>query len=210
MNPSYYKLTKSLGKYVAIRVSSISNKGYSGEISNLGMDQYNDGSFEANIYIDGEPQDIEINGWCFSYHIDGTYHYPGSYKITSYQINAIDPKGEETILYNTPYYTLFSEPEILCSFMDQINMYSNFKDGKTAVKFYQLTRCIEGRFGTWRSVDSALFDYNTGVVLTKEFFTFYKNKGGDFANNVFKKIVKETVNSAVEKFGKDIEEYRIE
>ena len=172
MKTSFYKLNKSLAKYTAIRVSNIGTSGYYGEIVDLGMNQYYDGKFEANIYTNSENQDIEIGGWYFSYHIEGRYHLPGSYKTTSFEINAIDPNGSEVTLYNTPYYQYFSESEVLCSFLNLITLHSKFEDGETAIKFYKLLRSIEGKHGVYRTIDKET-NHEVGLTLAKEFREFY-------------------------------------
>jgi hypothetical protein len=206
---NFYKLNKSLGKYRALRTNGIVNIGFYAEFSDNGMDQYNDGSFDANIYSDGELVDIEINGWTFSFHIEGRYHLPGSYKSTSFCIEAVDPEGIETSIYSTPYYSYYREGDVLCSYLDLIHMYSHFKNADVAQKFYQLLRSVEGKHVTWRSVDSDIIKPEIGIAQAEFFKEFYEKNVDICKDKFFLKQIREAVNNAVDAFQEGIESYKI-
>lgn len=210
MGANFYEFKKSLGKYRALRTDSIVNIGFYAEFSNNGMDIYNNGSFDANIYSDGELVDIEINEWTFSFHIHGTYHLPGSYQFTNFCIEAVDPEATETSIYSTPYYSCFKEGDVLCSYLDLIHMYSHFKNAKVAQMFYQLLRSVEGiHYGACRSVDRDIIKPEIGIARAEFFKDFYEKNVDTCKDKFFLKQIRGAVNNAVDAFQDGIESYKI-
>lgn len=198
MGTNFYKLNKSLGKFRALKTDKLVKEGFCAEFSNRGMDQYNNGKFEANLYSNGELIDIEINGWTFSFHIDGRYHMPGTYESLSFNMLAVDPDGTEVNFKCIPNNTYFSEMNVLCWFLDMIHTYSNFKDAETANKFCELLRAIKKDVGEELGLEHALF-----------FKEFYINNNNACPDRFFMKQIKETVNKAIDLFQNGIESYKI-
>lgn len=203
------KLSRSLGKFRAIRTTEINDEGFCAEISYEVYDQYNNGRFAANFYTDGRMADIEINGWTFGYHIEGDYHLPGSYQDTNFIVEAIDPEGEEIKIYNTPFYLRFTAEDVLCLFLDLIHTYSNFKNGEIATKFYQLVRSVEGKGTSWRTYDEELFSPEVGLAQAKFFKEFYEKNINDCNDKFFMKKIKDAVNGAIDRFQDKAESYKI-
>lgn len=209
MEKHYYNLDKSLGKYQALRTNIIRNDGFSGEIIDNGMDEYKNGSFEANIYTNGRLVDIELNGWTFSFHFKGDYHKPGYYKHCDFSIFAVDPNGNEVTLYNTPYYSPFSESGMLCMYLDLIHTYSNFKNGDIATKFYQLLRSLEGEGSSYRTVDKGIME-EVNLEHAKYFKNYYNENIKSCDNAVFMKQIKDAVNQAVDIVQNKFQSYKIQ
>ena len=112
MSKSIYELHKILGKYCAYETDHVSNIDTCGEIHSYPSREF-EGSFDANIYHFGELADIELNGWTFGCRFEGTFHEPGSYYNTSFEIECIDPYDTELRLYSTPYKIRFSKENVI-------------------------------------------------------------------------------------------------
>ena len=208
MKKSIFKLNRSLGKYTAIRVADVTKDDDYAEIFDVGMDQYNNGKFEATIYTKGVPKDIEMGGWCFSYFFRGRYHMPGSYESVSFEIHGVDCNGEEVVLLNTPFYQYFSMPDVLCSYLNLITLYSNFENAGQAQNFNSLLRYVEEKKWIKRSGDDITND--TGLNLLKDFRAFYRSVANSDKDKHFMKFIKDSVNSAIDKLIMSISENRIE
>ena len=207
MSANIYKLNKSLGKFRALRTDNIGNVGFYAKICDNGMDGFNNGSFEANFYSNGELTDIEINGWTFSFYVRGSYHLPGTYRLVSFCIEAIGPEGTETSIYNTPYFTFFRESDVLCSFLDLIHMYSHFNNAQVAQRFYQLLRSVESGYSE-RAVDRDITP-EVGMTQARFFKDFYEKEIESCNDKFFLKLIREAVNKVVDAFQDRIESYKI-
>jgi len=197
MTTSIYKISKSLGKFCAFKTNHVGSVGIYGEINNYGIDQYYDGQFEANIYHDGELTDIELNGWTFRFYFKGNYHEPGTFYTTSFEIECLDPNENELVLYSTPYKVRFSEKDVLCNYLDLINIYSQFENADIATKFNILSRLVdEGMYGARGRVPMKI-TYG-GVLDLIKFFREYYEKLGEAKDELLLEKIKEVVNSALD------------
>ena len=197
MRTNIYRIEKSLGKYYAFRLNDISTTGICGVINNFGINQYYDGLFEAIIYSEGESADIELNGWTFSSCFKGGYHEPGSFYDTSVEIKCLDPNNNELELYSTPHNVRFSEEKVLCKYLEMINVYSYFENADIALKFNYLSRSIdEGVFGGRGRLPMKI-TYGDILDMIVFFKNYYKNLGED-KDDLFMKMIKETVNDAID------------
>ena len=204
MEFNYYKLTQSLGKFRAIKVDEIGKDGFYAEIYN---DEENK-TFSANIYSDGKLDDIGINRWTFSYHIEGTYDNVS----TDFKIEAIDPDKEEVSFYNTPFqddYYMLSEVDVLCSFLNSIFIYCHFKNADEAYKFNQLLRSLEYNNSFRRYEDEREITLEVVKTQAKYVKEYYLKHINDCSDKSFMKLIKESVNSAIDVVKEDIEKYKI-
>lgn len=205
---SIYELHKILGKYTAYETDHVSNIDSCGKIQFWGGDSASafDGSFEADIYHFGELTDIELNGWTFGCHFEGTFHDPGSYYSTSFEIECIDPYDTEFRLYSTPYKIRFSAEEVLCNYLNLINIYSQFGDAETAIKFNKLSRSIDEGMagGRGREREPMKLTYGDIFGLIKFFKDFYKSSEGS-KDILFLAKIQETVNGSIDYLKKRLE-----
>lgn len=196
MTTKFYKINKSIGKYNAFRSDDLVNTGICGEVNDLGINPYYDGTFEANIYQNGELTDFELNGWTFSFHFKGNYHEPGTFYDTSVEIECLDPNKNELLLYSTPHKIRFSEEVVLCKYLEMINIYSHFEDADTALKFNYLSRSLEGTVGgRGRHLMNLTYGDILDIIL---FFRNYYNNLGEDSDRLFLKEIQETVNGALD------------
>ena len=209
MAKSIYELHKILGKYCAYQTDHVSYIDTCGEIDVLGGGFNFDGSFEANIYHFGELTDIELNGWTFSYHFKGTFHEPGSYCSTSFEIECVDPYDTELRLYSTPSKITFSKEEVLCNYLDMINIYSHFEDADVALKFNNLSRSIDEGMHGGRGREPMKLTYEDIFGLINYFKIFYKNleKSKDI---ILLTKIQETVNGSLDYLKNRLELDKIE
>ena len=203
---SIYELHKILGKYSAYETDHISNIDTCGKINIWGGGSAFDGSFKADIYHFGELTDIELNGWTFGCHFEGKFHEPGSYYSTSFEIECIDPFDTELRLYSTPYKIRFSAEEVLCNYLNLINIYSQFGDAETAIKFNKLSRSIDEGMagGRGRDRESMKLTYGDIFGLIKYFKNYYKELGENGDKLLLNKI-QETVNGSIDYLKKRLE-----
>lgn len=203
MTTRIYKIDKILGRFFPSQINKISKFDLCGEISDFGIDQNFDGTFEALIYDKGQLSDIEINGWTFSCHIKGNYHMPGTYYSTSYEIECFDPDDYELKLYNTPYKVMFYEDNVLRNYMEMVSVYSQFENSDIATKFNYLSRTIdEGLYGG-RGRDPMKIKYEDVLNMIKFFKNYYESLGeGDdvFLREKVKEIVNDALDSTREYF----------
>ena len=201
-----YELHKILGKYSAYETDHISNIDTCGKIEFRGGGSSFDGSFEADIYHFGELTDIELNGWTFGCHFEGTFHDPGTYYCTSFEIECIDPYDTELRLYSTPYKIKFSAEEVLCNYLNLINIYSQFEDAETAIKFNKFSRSIDEGMtgGRGRERESLRLTYGDIFGMIKYFKDFYKSSGGS-KDKLFLVKIQETVNGSIDYLKKRLE-----
>lgn len=203
MAKSIYELHKILGKYSAYKTYRISDIDTCGEMNNFGTLQNFDGSFEANIYHYGDLTDIELYGWTFSYHFKGEYHEPGSYCSTSFVIECLDPNDEELKLYSTPYKIRFSEEEVLCNYLDMINIYSHFEDADIALKFNKLSRSIDEGLTGGRGREPMKLTYGDILDTIKYFKNYYEKSRGEDPMLLIN--IKDTVNGALDSLKKRLD-----
>lgn len=203
---SIYELHKILGKYSAYETDHISNIDTCGKIRFWGGGASFDGSFEADIYHFGELTDIDLNGWTFGCHFEGKFHDPGSYYSTSFVIECIDPYDTELRLYSTPYKIRFSEEEVLCNYLNLINIYSQFADAETAIKFNKLSRSIDEGMSGGRGKDREPMKLTYGDIfgMIEYFKKFYKSSEGSKDKLLLAKI-QETVNGSIDYLKKRLE-----
>lgn len=194
-----YELHKILGKYSAYETDHVTNIDTCGKIRFWGGGSAFDGSFEADIYHFGELTDIELNGWTFGCHFEGKFHDPGSYYSTSFEIECIDPYDTELRLYSTPYKISFSAEEVLCNYLNLINIYSQFEDAETAIKFNKLSRSIDEGMSGGRGRDREPMKLTYGDIfgLIKYFKNYYKSSEGSKEIFLLARI-KETVNESID------------
>ena len=201
---SIYELHKILGKYTAYKTDHVSNIDTCGKIHFWGGGSAFDGSFEADIYHFGELTDIELNGWVFGCHFEGTFHDPGSYCSTSFEIECIDPYDTELRLYSTPFKIRFSAEEVLCNYLNLINIYSQFGDAETAIKFNKLSRSIDEGMTGGRGREPMKLTYGDILGMIKFFKDFHKSSAGSKDKLLLAKI-KETVNGSIDYLKKRLE-----
>ena len=176
MSKNIYELHKILGKYSAYETDHVSNIDTCGKIRAFGGGSSFEGSFEADIYHFGELTDIELNGWTFGCHFEGKFHDPGSYYNTSFEIECVDPYDTELRLYSTPYKIRFSEEEVLCNYLDTINIYSQFEDADIAIKFNMLSRTIDEGMTGGRGREPMKLTYEDVFEMINFFKNYYKYK----------------------------------
>ena len=211
MTTGIYILLKCNEGFFPLKINEISKTELCGEISDFGINQNFDGIFEANIYHDGQLSDIEVNGWTFSCHIKGSYHVPGTYHSTSYEIECIDPDENELTLYSTPYKIKFSEENVLCNYMELVYFYSQFEDADIAIKFNYLSRLLdEGMYGGRGRVPMKI-TYEGVLDLIKIFKDYYEKLENRKRKNILlMEKIKETVNGALESLKKRLDFDKIE
>jgi hypothetical protein len=203
MRKSIYELHKILGKYSAYETYCISDIDTCGEMIDFGTNHNFDGSFEANIYHYGELTDIELNGWTFGCHFRGEYHEPGTYCSTSFEIECLDPNDDEVKLYSTPYKIRFSKEEVLCNYLDMINIYSKFENSDIAIKFNYLSRTIdEGMYGGRGRIPMKI-TYGEILDIIKYFKNYYEKSKGEDPMLLIK--IKDTVNGALDSLKKRLD-----
>lgn len=204
MGTNYYKLNLSLGKFRAIRVNEVGKDGFYAEFYDDDINH----KFSANIFTNGQQSDFGRNVWTFSHHIEGDYFNPA----TNYKIEAIDPEGKSVAFYNTPYehdYSMLSEVDVLCTFMDSFLIYSNFKNADEAYKFNQLLRSLEYNNSFRRYEDEREITLEVVKTQAKYFKEYYLKHINDCSDKSFMKFIKETVNGAIDVIKEDIEKYKI-
>lgn len=204
-----YELHKILGKYCAYETDHVSNIDTCGEIRAWGGGSSFEGAFEADIYHFGELTDIELNGWTFGCHFEGKFHDPGSYYNTSFEIECIDPYDTELRLYSTPYKIKFSEEEVLCNYLDTINIYSQFEDADIAIKFNKLSRTIDEGMTGGRGREPMKLTYEDIFYMIRYFKKYYKDLEKN-SNRLFLKKIQETVNGSLDYLKKRLELDKIE
>lgn len=205
MEINFYKLTQSLGKFRAIKTNGIGNKGIFAEIYNDEIEH----TFSANIYSDGKPDDIVINRWIFSCHIEGKY---GNY-WTDFKIEAVDRKGKTIFLFNTPYqqsYSMLSESDVLCTYFNLMIVYSHFDNIEVANRFNQLLRFVEYDKDWYRYEDSCEIDDNIAINQIKYFKEYYDQNKDNNIDRIFMDQIKQAVNKAVEIYKKNFDSLKIE
>jgi len=208
MSKSIYELHKILGKYCAYETDHVSNIDTCGEIHSYPSREF-EGSFDANIYHFGELADIELNGWTFGCRFEGTFHEPGSYYNTSFEIECIDPYDTELRLYSTPYKIRFSKEEVLCNYLDLINIYSQFEDADIAIKFNRLSRTIDEGMHGGRGRKPMKLTYEDILDMIKYFKSYYENLGED-KDKLLSKKIREAVNGSLDYLKKRLDFDKIE
>ena len=190
-------MERILGRYIPFKINKLSNVDLCGEISDFGTNPNFDGIFEANIYQNGQLNDLELNGWTFGCNIKGNYHVPGTYYSTSYEVECFDPHDNELKLYSTPYKIRFYEDDVLRDYFDMINIYSHFENADIAIKFNYLSRSIdEGMYGARGRVPMKI-KYGDLLEYIK-FFRDYYEKLEEGTDELFMDKIKENVNGALD------------
>lgn len=204
MGTNFYKLNPSLGKFRAIRVNEVGKDGTYAEF----FDDDINHKFSANIFTGGQQCDFGRNGWTFSHHIEGDYYNAA----TNYKLEAIDPEGERVEFYNTPYYheySMLSEVDVLCSFMDSFLIYSKFKNAEVAYNFNLLLRSLEYHSTFRRFDDEREINLEVIKMQAKFFKDYYLSNIDNCSDKKFMKFIKESVNKAVDVVKEDFEKYKI-
>lgn len=90
----YFELIWSLTRYKAFPTNStISlNTPYVVEIFYGEANYYNTGKCSLKLFKDGKHQDLQINGWTFSYMSQGEYHFRGSYDSVDAELDCCTPQ----------------------------------------------------------------------------------------------------------------------
>lgn len=90
----YFELIWSLTRYKAFPTNyNISaNTSYVVEIFYDEANCYNTGKCSLKLFKDGKHQDLQINGWTFSYMSQGEYHFRGSYDSVDAELDCCTPQ----------------------------------------------------------------------------------------------------------------------
>lgn len=125
----YCKLQVTLNKYKGIPCNSVDDAEYVFETEQIGIaDVYNDGNYRLNTYHNGEPCDLEFNGWQFSSICHGRFHFPGSYRAVTIGIDCCDPNGSTIQVFNRTLLTDAFETEGAALYMNKVMFVCLFKD----------------------------------------------------------------------------------
>ena len=204
----YFKFIKSLGKYFAKDIDSFENDGYCAEV-HIKLPKFGGtyiGYHKILIYTNGELEDFSINGWTFSFKVEGSYsqNWGKSFYEPEFDIQALDPSGNVcsfhivskgwTTQYDLPhdFYT-----ECVQDFFNCIHFYSNFNNRKEAGLFNELIH-----------LQSNDYCYENEIEKAKKMSDYYKKIKGTCTNSSFLEKLKEIINTSLDrginKINKDI------
>lgn len=201
IDKAFVKITQSLGKHIATIVPTVdSTASFCFEITDISRTTGNNGRYEVTIYTDGVAKDFLINGWTFSYKIEGHYHIPGTYKELYVRMNALDPKGVEVQLKNLDIDHFFNWKESSIVFYEMLEFYSGFEDAEAVNKYYEL---FEVRKNACNSPGEAL-------SKAKEYKAYYELIKDNCDNRMYLEGIKTMVNSIVDIVKMKIEENYIQ
>ena len=109
----YYEIKKSLGKYVAVKVSDISNGDFIIELKNTQQGSTRVFSFNGKLYHNGELSDFSRNGWGFSLQFSGVYKLPklgyNPDSNTKFKMDCLTPQEEQISLYYNIQYDIWDD-----------------------------------------------------------------------------------------------------
>ena len=128
---------------------------------------------------------------------------------TSFEIECIDPYDTELRLYSTPYKIRFSKEEVLCNYLDLINIYSQFEDADIAIKFNRLSRTIDEGMHGGRGRKPMKLTYEDILDMIKYFKSYYENLGED-KDKLLSKKIREAVNGSLDYLKKRLDFDKIE
>jgi hypothetical protein len=118
-------------------------------------------------------------------------------------------EDDELKLYSTPYKSRFSEEDVLCNYMELVNLYSQFENADIAIKFNYLSRLLdEGMYGGRVPMK---ITYEGVLDLVKYFKAYYeKLEKRNRKDKVLMEKIKDTVNGALDFLKKRLDFDKIE
>ena len=123
MSANIYKLNKSLGKFRALRTDNIGNVGFYAKICDNGMDGFNNGSFEANFYSNGELTDIEI---IYTQILFSLLKEPKVLLLDSISLYLNDKEMEELLLFLKKYKEKYNLTIVFTTLNLKDSLYSDY------------------------------------------------------------------------------------
>lgn len=196
MKDYLFKLNSSIGSYFAEETEVLPSSGYAARFSSIATMDFKWNKLEAEFYTDGKLEDIQLNGWTFSYRIEGRHRIYNQMSPDSpeFTIKGIDP---EQHLLEIKMYTFGFLKEAAADFINNIMLISKFPDRDTATTYYKLKN--------WNR-ESKTVDV---LPLLKELKSFYSFNHDSITDEMFWDRIKMSVDKAVEDYKKTIDTLKI-
>lgn len=191
-----FKLNSSIGSYYAEESEEISSFGYAAKFRSIGTCDFKWNKLEADFYTDGKLEDIQLNGWTFSHHIEGRHRIykqmgPDSPEFT---IKGLDP---EQHLLEVKIYSFCFFKEAAADFMNNITLISKFSDRDIAAAYYDIKNWKRGE----KSVDI--------LPLLEEIKTFHTWKCNEIPDELFWEKIRKSVDKTIVDYKETIDSLRI-
>ena len=198
MESNYYKLYTTIDSYYATETDTLSQDGYEVKFSRKNIGDFNWEIFEAFFLNNGITEDFKLNGWTFSYVIQGHYRiynmmHPDSPHFT---INGIDPK---THSFKAEIYTRGFLKEAAADFMNNIILFSLFPDKDIAMAFNKLQNCDQKGPCTTTKL----------LPLIQEVYHFYKKHYTPCPNERLWEQIRITYNKALDICKRDLDSFSL-
>ncbi len=194
MKEYFFRLNSSIGSYYAEETKELCTLGYAARFCSIGTMDFKWNHLEAEFYTDGKMEDIQLNGWTFSYRIEGKHRIykqmgPDSPEFT---IKGLDP---EQHLFEIRIYTGGFFKEAAADFINNIMLISKFPDKDIATAYYKLK------------------NYNrekTDVIpLLKELEWFYSSNYKSNTDELFWDKIRMSVNKTIEAYKEFIDTLKL-
>lgn len=196
MKDYLYKLNSSIGSYYAEETEELSPCGYAARFCSIYTGDFRWNKLEADFYTDGKLEDIQMNGWTFSYHIEGHHRIynqmgPDSPKFI---IKGLDPKQHqlEVEIYSFPFFK-----EAAADFMNNITLISKFPDRDIVTAYYNMKNWNRGA----KPIDT--------LPLLEKIKKFYTLNCREINDELFWDKIRKTVDEIIENYQKTIDTLRI-
>ena len=199
MDHFLFTLQSSLGSFYANESDELSSEGYAAKFSSIGTGDFKWHKLEGIFYTEGQMKDFEINGWTFSYRIEGLHRIyniadPDSPEFT---IKGLDPHQQ---VFEARVYTFGFFKEACADFMNEIHFYSKFPDRDIAQAFNKLKNRLKGS-----NIDKEM---NNLLPLIQEIRSFYSTHRTNNEAKFYDQIKLE-LNAAIDDYVKQLNKLKM-
>ena len=196
----HYQINSSLGSHYAMETDELCEEGLAAKFSSIATGDFKWKNLEAFFYHDGRLEDFSLNGWLFSYRIEGCHRIYNAIGPDSpeFEICGLDPLRQQFKAY---VYTSGFFKEAAADFMNNIALYSKFPNRDVAQAFNTL------QFWKRQSEWNSKLDPLPLIKELKNFFTIYH--ATDDTDAVFRDKIKLIINDSLNDYIKTIEKLRL-
>lgn len=196
----YFSLRTSLGSFYAIKTEELSSEGYAAKLSSINTSDFKWNKLEGFFYTEGQLKDFEINGWTFSYRIEGSHriYNVANPNMPHFIIQGLDPQGQH---FKAKVHSFPFLKEASADFMNMIHFYSKFPDRDIAEAFNTLKYRRDAI-----DVESRM---NNLLPLIQKIHSFYKiNTTGNHDAKFYDQIKLE-LNAAIDDYVRHVNKQRL-
>ena len=199
MEQFLFTLQSTLGSFYTNESDELSTEGYAAKFSSIGTGDFKWNRLEGIFYTEGQMKDFEINGWTFSYRIEGHHRI---YNVADpdspeFIIKGLDPHRQ---VFEAKVYTFGFFKEACADFMNGIHFYSKFPDRDIAQAFNKLKNRMKGI-----NIEQRMNDL---LPLIQEIRSFYNTHKTD-NDTQFYDHIKLELNAAIEDYVKQLNKLKL-